>query len=81
MTRPRWEGIRLDRPRNRKELINMTKKLYELIECAFCESAFEEALIEAIADYIDYEAVADAYLNDMQEDITEAASDIAKALY
>lgn len=59
----------------------MTKKLYELIECAFSESVFEEALIEAIADHIDYEAVADAYLDDLQVDITEAASEIAKALY
>lgn len=59
----------------------MTKKLFELIECAFSESAFEEALIGVIADRIDYEAVADTYLDDYSDEITDAAADIAKALY
>lgn len=59
----------------------MTKKLYEIIECAFSASAFEEALIEAVSDCIDYEAAAEMYLDDLGDDIAEAVADIAKALY
>ena len=59
----------------------MTKKLYEIIECAFSETRFEEALIEAISDLIDYDAAAELFLEDMNEDISEAVSDIAKALF
>lgn len=59
----------------------MTKKLYEIIECAFSETRFEEALIEAVSDLIDYDAAAEMFIEDMNDDISTAVADIAKALY
>ena len=59
----------------------MTSKLYEIIECAFSETRFEEALIEAISDLIDYDAAAEMLIEDMREDISAAVTDIAKAVF
>lgn len=59
----------------------MTRKLFEIIECAFDETKFEEALIEAISDLIDYDAAAEAFVDNMSSEISEAVAEVAQALY
>lgn len=48
-------------------------KLYELVECAFSPSALEEAICEAIEDFIDYEEVASELLDEIRGEIHDAA--------
>jgi len=53
-------------------------KLHEFVECAFSSSSLEEAICEAIENYIDYEAVAEELLDEIRDEIHAAAIDTAR---
>ena len=53
------------------------RKLRVLIETAFDEEEFMEALIGSIEDHIDYHEVADMVLDAYQQGITDIAAEIA----
>jgi len=56
----------------------MTSKFRDLIEAAFSRYELEEALISKISDHIDYDDIADMVLDNLSDEISEAAAEIAQ---
>lgn len=55
----------------------MTSKFRNLIEAAFSRYELEEALVSKISDFIDYDEIAEAVLDSVTLEISEAAAEIA----
>lgn len=56
----------------------MTSKFRDLIEAAFSRYELEEALVSKISDHIDYDDIADMVLDNLSDEISEAAAEIAQ---
>lgn len=56
----------------------MTSKFRDLIEAAFSRYELEEALVSKISDHIAYDDVAEILLDDLSDEIAEAAAEIGR---
>lgn len=54
------------------------KQLSRLIELAFDSTAMEDAFVEAIQDYIDYDAIAKNLLDQHPADIEDIVQELAE---
>ena len=52
-------------------------RIRELVEAAFDSDALEEAIIEKIGDFIDYDDVAERLLRRWEDEISDAALEFA----
>lgn len=53
-------------------------RLHSLVEAAFDREALEDAIIEKIGSFIDYEEVAERLLSSWEEEISDAALEFAE---
>lgn len=59
-------------------MVYMTRtRIRELVEAAFDSDALEEAIIEKIGDFIDYDDVAERLLRRWEDEISDAALEFA----
>lgn len=53
-------------------------ELFQLVERALSTEALEEAICEALEDYIDYDEIAAQLMEDLADEIRDAALSVAR---